>query len=134
MTATVRAGPRRWMTTAPDRIVSGTGFRRTIIDLALELPELSPRELAVRFTDERKYFVSEASVYRLLKAHDLITSPAYVVIKAANEFKDKTTAINQLWQTDFTYLKITGWGWYYLSTVLLALHRRLEAWSHHVFL
>jgi len=72
--------------------------------------ELSPRELAVRFTDERKYFVSEASVYRLLKAHDLITSPAYVVIKAANEFKDKTTAINQLWQTDFTYLKITGWA------------------------
>jgi hypothetical protein len=43
----------------------------------------------VWFTDERKYVVSEASVYRLLKAHDLITSPAYVVIKAANEFKDK---------------------------------------------
>jgi len=39
-----------------------------------------------------KYFVSEASVYRLLKAHDLITSPAYIVIKAAEEFKDKTTA------------------------------------------
>jgi putative transposase len=36
--------------------------------------ELSPRELAVRFTDEEKYFVSEASVYRLLKAHDLIAS------------------------------------------------------------
>ena len=77
-------------------------------------PELSPRELAVRFTDERKYFVSEAlSVYRLLKAaHDLITSPAYVVIKAAERVQDKTTAINQLWQiSDFTYLKITGWGW-----------------------
>ena len=27
-----------------------------IIDVALELPELSPRELAVRFTDERRYF------------------------------------------------------------------------------
>jgi hypothetical protein len=67
----------------------------------------------VRFTDEEKYFVSEASVYRLLKAHDLIASPAYIVIKAAEEFKDKTTAPNQLWQTDFTYLKITGWGWYY---------------------
>ena len=62
----------------------------------------------MRFTDETEYFVSEASVYRLLKAHDLITSPAYIVIKAAEEFKDKTTAPNQLWQTDFTYLKITG--------------------------
>ena len=96
--------------------------------MALELPELSPRELAVRFTDENKYFVSEASVYRLLKAHDLITSPAYVVIKAANEFKDKTTAVNQLWQTDFTYLKITGWGWYYLSTVLDDFSRYIVAW------
>ena len=40
------------------------------------------------------YFVSEASVYRLLKTHDLITSPAYIIIKAASEFKDKTTAPN----------------------------------------
>ena len=99
-----RSRPDRVWNRIPDDV------RRQIIDLALEVPELSPRELAVRFTDEKKYFVSEASVYRLLKAHDLITSPAYVVIKAANEFKDKTTAINQLWQTDFTYLKITGDG------------------------
>jgi putative transposase len=117
-----RSRPDRVWNRIPDDV------RRQIIDLALELPELSPRELAVRFTDERKYFVSEASVYRLLKAHDLITSPAYVVIKAANEFKDKTTAINQLWQTDFTYLKITGWGWYYLSTVLDDFSRYIVAW------
>ena len=88
-----------------------------------------PRELAVRFTDEKKYFVSEASVYRLLKAHDLITSPAYIVIKAAEEFKDKTTAPNQLWQTDFTYLKIIGWGWFYLSTVLDDFSRFIVAWK-----
>jgi hypothetical protein len=61
-----------------------------------------PPALAARFTDEKRYFVSESSVYRLLKAHDLITSRAYLVIKAANEFRDKTTAINQMWQTDFT--------------------------------
>ena len=85
--------------------------RQGIVDLALDVPELSPRELAVRFTDTENYFVSEASVYRLLKSLDLITSPAFIVIKAANEFKDKTTAINQLWQTDFTYLKVIGWGW-----------------------
>jgi putative transposase len=53
-----------------------------------------------------------------LKSHDLITSPAFIVMKAADEFRDKTTAPNQLWQTDFTYLKIIGWGWFYLSTVL----------------
>ena len=60
--------------------------RGQIIDLAREETQLSPRELAVRFTDTRGYCVSEASVYRLLKAHDLITSPAFVVIKAADEF------------------------------------------------
>ena len=72
-----------------------------IIELALENCELSPRELAVRFTDERRYFVSEATVYRLLKAHDLITSPAYVVIKAADAFHTQTTLPNEMWQTDF---------------------------------
>ena len=94
------------------------GIRGKLVALALERPELSPRELAVTFTDTQGYFVSESSVYRLLKAHDLISSPAFIVIKAASEFKDKTTAINQMWQTDFTYLKIIGWGWMYLSTVL----------------
>src|SRR6202007_2177036 len=99
---------------APSRVWNriGNDIQDQIVEMALEETDLSPRELAVRFTDEKRYFVSEATVYRLLKAHDLITSPAYVVIKAAEEFKDKTTAINQLWQTDFTYLKITGWGWY----------------------
>jgi putative transposase len=45
------------------RIGSGTvseAIRRQIVDLALDQPELSPRELAVRFTDEQEYFVLEA--------------------------------------------------------------------------
>ena len=92
--------------------------RGEIVDLALEEPELNPRELAVDVDGASKLAisVSETSVYRILKAHDLITSPAFVVIKAADEFRDKTTATNQLWQTDFTYLKVIGWGWFYLST------------------
>ena len=90
--------------------VSRTISRGQIVELALDEPELAPRELAVTFTDAKGYFISEASVYRLLKANDLITSPAFVVIKAADEFHDKTTAPNQLWQTDFTYLKVIGWA------------------------
>ena len=100
-----------------------------IIELALEESELSPRELAVRFTETKGYFVSEASVYRLLKAHDLITSPAFIVMKAANTFKDKTTAPNEMWQTDFSYFKIIGWGWVYLSTILDDFSRYVIAWK-----
>src|SRR5271166_2482448 len=115
----------------PDRVWNRIpeAIRGEIVDLALDQPELSPRELAVRFTDEAEYFVSEASVYRLLKAHDLIASPAHIVIKAAGKFKHKTTAPNQLWQTDFTYLKITGWGWFYLSTILDDFSRYIIAWK-----
>jgi putative transposase len=115
----------------PDRVWNRIpdGVRQRIIQLALDEPVLSPRELAVRFTDSQSYFVSEASVYRLLKAHDLIASPAFIVIKAADAFKDKTTAPNQLWQTDFTYLKVIGWGWFYLSTVLDDFSRYIVAWK-----
>ena len=115
----------------PDRVwnrIPDT-VREKIKTLALEASALSPRELAVRFTDTESYFVSEASVYRLLKALDLIASPAYIVIKAADEFKDKTTAPNQLWQTDFTYLKVIGWGWFYLSTILDDFSRYIIAWK-----
>ena len=118
-----RAGPRRVWNRVPEAV------RGQVIDLALERPELSPRELAVTFTDERAQFISEASVYRLLKAHGLITSPAFIVMKAADEFRDKTSTPNQLWQTDFTYLKVIGWGWFYLSTVLDDFSRFIVAWK-----
>jgi putative transposase len=51
--------PGRTWNRIPDAV------RSRIVELALEEPELSPREIAVRFTDRESYFVSEASVYRL---------------------------------------------------------------------
>ena len=116
---------------APSRVWNRipTAVHDQLIEMALEESELSPRELAVSFTDQKGYFVSEASVYRLLKAHDLITSPAYVVIKAADAFHTKTVRPNEMWQTDFTYFKIIGWGWMYLSTVLDDYSRYIIAWK-----
>ena len=99
-----------------------------IIDLALEKPELSPRELAVSYADNKAYFVSESTVYRLLKEQDLITSPAYILMEASDKFQTPTVRVNEMWQTDFTYFKIIGWGWYYLSTVLDDYSRYIVAW------
>ena len=100
----------------------------TIVDLALEKPALSPREIAVTYTDEKERFVSESTVYRLLKTQDLITSPAYILMEAGDKFQHPTTRVNEMWQTDFTYCKIIGWGWYYLSTILDDYSRFILAW------
>ena len=89
-----------------------------VIEEALEHVELSPRELAYHIIDNHKWFISESSVYRILKRAGLITSPAHIVMSAADEFESKTTRINEMWQTDFTYFKIIGWGWYYLSSII----------------
>ena len=84
--------------------------------------------LAVRFTKERRYFISEATAYRILKEQNLVTSPAWIVMKAADRFEEPTAAINQLWKPEFTYLKVTDWGWYYLSTVMDDYSRYILAW------
>ena len=107
----------------PDKV------RNEVVELALEVPELSPRELAHRMIDQNGYCISESSVYRILKSRGLITSPAYIVMRASDEFKDKTTRVNQMWQTDFTYFKIVGWGWYYLATILDDYSRYIVHWE-----
>jgi putative transposase len=50
-------------------------------------------------------------------------------MKAADRFAHRTSAPNQLWQTDFTYLRVIGWGWFYLSTVLDDFSRYILAWK-----
>jgi len=103
--------------------------RRRVIEYALERPDLSPRELAYHITDKYHYFISESSVYRILKKRGLITSPAFMVMSASDKFKDPTKRINELWQTDFTYFKIVGWGWYYLSTIMDDYSRYIISWE-----
>jgi transposase InsO family protein len=102
--------------------------KKRVVETALEHLDKSPRQLAWYLTDTQGYYISESSVYRILKANDLVTSPAYTVLSAKDKFDQPTTRINQLWQTDFTYLKVIHWGWYYLSTVMDDYSRYILAW------
>ncbi len=103
--------------------------REKVVETALARPELSPRELAWQITDTEGSFISESSVYRILKAFDLVASPAYVVLTAKDRFDQPTRRVHELWQTDFTYFKVVGWGWYYLLTVLDDYSRYILGWK-----
>jgi len=106
-----------------------TSDRNKVVEIALEKPELSSRELAWHITDTYSYYISESSVYRILKANGLISIPSFAIVSASDSFHDKTSRVNQMWQTDFTYFKIMGWGWYYLSTVLDDYSRFIVTWK-----
>jgi transposase InsO family protein len=118
-----KPAPRSRWNTIPEAV------QNQRLELALERTDLSPRELACHYTDERRYFVSESSVYRILKAADLITSPAYILMSASDAFQHPTSRVHEMWQTDFTYFRIIHWGWYYLSTVLDDFSRYIIAWK-----
>ena len=115
--------PRRFWNKIPDFV------REQVVEIALQEPDKSPRELAFLITDKYSYFISESSVYRILKSYDLITSPAFILLSAKDKFDQPTKRVNELWQTDFTYFRIVGWGWYYLSTVLDDYSRYIISWK-----
>lgn len=114
---------RRQWNSIPD------GQKQLVVEVALDHPVLSPRELAAKITDEQRVFISESSIYRILKGRGLITTPAYILLSASAEFKKKTRFVHEMWQTDFTYFKILGWGWYYLSTILDDYSRYIIFWE-----
>ena len=118
-----KSSPKRFWNRIPDE------EREKVKEIALEETDTSPRELAWHLTDTRGYYISESSVYKILREYDLITSPHYIVMSAADSFKHKTKRINELWQTDFTYFKVIGWGWFYLSTVLDDYSRCILSWK-----
>lgn len=103
--------------------------KNIVVEISLEYTELSPRELSCKLSDTKGIFISESSVYRILRARGLITTPSHILLAAGNEFSQKTCFVHEMWQTDFTYFKILGWGWYYLSTVLDDHSRYIVHWE-----
>jgi putative transposase len=117
-----QAGPRQFWNRIPDAV------REHVVDVALERPDQSPRQLAWHITDTEEHFISETSVYRILKSYGLITSPAFDSVKGSDRFKNPTQRVNEMWQPDFTQFKVYGWGWYYLCTVVDDFSRYIIAW------
>jgi transposase InsO family protein len=118
-----KPNPRQFWNRIPGSV------RQQVVEMALACPEQSPRHIAWQFVDQRGYFISESSVYRILKGFDLVQSPAFVMVSAKDKFEQPTTEVNELWQTDFTHFKVVDWGWYYLSTVLDDYSRYILAWK-----
>jgi len=103
--------------------------RAEVVEMALEKPALSCRLLAWKFVDEKHYYLSESSIYRILKGYDLIQSPVFRMHSAKQKYEKPTKYVNEMWQTDFTQFKVLNWGWYYLSTVLDDYSRYILGWQ-----
>jgi putative transposase len=100
-----------------------------IFVLARALPELSCRELALRIVDGDGSYVSESTIFRVLKRVGLIKPAEIVGFKAGKEYHRKTKRVNELWATDCSHIKVIGWGWYYLVTVMDDYSRFILAWE-----
>jgi transposase InsO family protein len=102
--------------------------RDGIVEYALEHPSLSPREVAIRLIDEEGWFVSESTVYRILRVSGLVKPPDTKGFPAGKEYHAKWKAPNELWHTDASYFFVTGWGYYYLISVLDDFSRFILGW------
>ena len=100
-----------------------------ILFLARASPELSPRQLALGIIDTEGLYVSESTVFRILKRDGLIKPAEIVGFKAGKEYHRKTQKPNELWATDCAHLKVVDWGWYYLVTVMDDYSRFILAWE-----
>jgi putative transposase len=100
-----------------------------ILSEARASPELSCRELAFKIIDSGRSYVSESTVYRILKREGLVKTAAITGFKASKEYHRKTKRPDELWATDCCHLKVTYWGWYYLDTVMDDFSRVILSWD-----
>ena len=103
------------------------GEMQKVLEIARLHPELSPRLLAVKITDEEDFSVSESTVYRILKSNGLVYPRPLVEMPAQKQWRHKTTRPDELWQCDATNLFVVGWGYYKLIAVEDDFSRKIIA-------
>jgi len=100
-----------------------------ILSQARASPELSARQLALGIVDTEGLYVSESTVFRILKREGMIKPAEIVGFKASKEYHRKTKKPDELWATDCAHFKVVDWGWYYLTTVMDDYSRFILAWD-----
>jgi putative transposase len=116
-----RHGKRPWNRITPDE-------ENKILATAVELTELSSRQVATWITDNAGFAISESAVYRILRREGLVKRQE-TQLMAAKEYHTKTTRPHQMWATDASYFRVAGWGYYYLVTVMDDYTRFILAWK-----
>jgi len=102
---------------------------KLVIDHARASPELSPRQLALSLVDRYGSWVSESTAYRILRREGLVKRAEVKGFAAGKEYHHKTRRPNEMWATDCSYLRVVGWGYYYLVTVLDDFSRYILGWE-----
>jgi len=100
-----------------------------VIELARALPELSSRQLSLKLVDDYGCYLSESTVYRVLKREGLVKRIEIKGFAAGKEYHRKTKRPNEMWATDCSYLRVIDWGYYYLVTVMDDYSRYILAWD-----
>ena len=88
--------------------------KRAVRTYALKHPGIRHRELAWRMIDEEVAYLSPSTVYRILKAEDLVC-PWRRRKKRTREDDQKATRPDEIWATDLMYLIIGGRTYYLVN-------------------
>lgn len=91
--------------------------RRTIVEYALQHPEVRHRELAWRMLDEGACGVSSSTVYRVLQEANLVCRWKPKIKAKGSGKPEPPTRPDERWQTDIRYTKVRSKNYYLLSFI-----------------
>lgn len=92
--------------------------REQVLKLAISNPAKTPRDIARDFANIYGTFIAPSSVYRLLNDYDHIDLSRITTIEGHQRSRLAPQFVNDIWSTAFVFIKLPGWGFYYLLAIL----------------